>query len=303
MRFALTGLTRFNQRTAAFLARHGSSDDSFIVFDRSTRLGKLRFLAELPRTVVIFAYWGTVNHSRALELANHLGKRVVQFWAGTDVLDAERAVKAGLLYRPLTDRCIHLCESEWTRDELAAFGIRAHVVPLAPLTSFPEASALTMPDTFSVLAYVGQAREDFYGLPKILQIARHFPTVPFRICGNDGSSLSHACPPNVTFLGWTEDIASLYDESAVFLRIPEHDGCSFSIREALAWGRYVIASYPYAHCLVAREDEVIASHLGSLKRAFDAGSLPPNRGGRDFVVTEYDEARVAEQLCPFLGMQ
>jgi len=303
MRVALTGLSRFNRRTAAFLARHGSADDSFVVFDRSTRLGKLRFLAELPRTDVIFSYWGTVNHSRALDLATQLGKRVVQFWAGTDVLDAERAVQAGLLYRPLADRCIHLCESEWTREELGALGIRAHVVPLAPLSSPPKGPELAMPDAFSILAYVGQAREDFYGLPQILRLAQRFPTVPFRICGNDGSSHANTHPPNVTFLGWTEDVASLYHDASVFLRIPEHDGCSFSIREALAWGRHVIASYPYAHCLAAREDETLQVHLCGLKRAFDAGSLSPNWSGRDFVLREYDEARVAEQLCPFLGMR
>ena len=301
MKVVLTGLTHFNRRTAAFLARHGAPDDVFVVLDTTTRAGKLRFLAELARADVIFAYWGTLRHSRALDLALRMRKRVLLFWAGTDVFDALAAAEAGQVFEPLLDGCIHLCESEWLREELSTAGVSARVVPLAPLVGPPGPSAIELPRTFSVVAYAGTPREDFYRLPEVIRLARTFPDVPFTICGTDGSSVGVEPPPNVAFVGWIDDVASLYREATVFLRIPEHDGCSFSVREALAWGRHVIASYPYAHCLVGAEHARLVEHLRGLERLHREGALEPNWAGRDYVLEEYDEARVYTRLRPLLA--
>jgi hypothetical protein len=298
----LTGLPHFNRRTAAFLARRGSRRDRYVVVEEtSSRRGQLRFLLELVRADAVFAYWGTLRRSRALAIALRLRKRVVQFWAGTDVLDALDAARAGQAYAPLVDGCVHLCESEWTRDELATAGIRARVLPLAALDAPPPASEIGLPETFSVLAYAGAPREDFYRLPELVALARAFPEVPFAICGTDGSSLDGPAPPNVAFLGWVEDVAALYRTATVFVRIPEHDGCSFSVREALAWGRYVVASYPYPQCLVGADRDAIAPHLAALERRHREGTLAPNLAGREFVLAEYDEARVYAGLRPFLA--
>jgi hypothetical protein len=300
VRVVLTGLPRFTRQTA-FLARNAPADDSFVVVDRSTRLGKLRLLLEVLRADAVFAHWGTLRRSRAFDLALRLRKRVVQFWAGTDVFDALVAADAGLVYEPFRQRCVHLCESEWTREELAAAGVRARVVPLAPLPTARLPTSAALPRAFSVLAYAGQPREDFYRLPAILRLARAFPRVPFRICGTGGGEPGREAPPNVEFLGWVDDLAPLYRDAVVFLRIPEHDGCSFSVREALAWGRHVIASYPYPHCLVGADDAELAGHLHRLEEEFRAGTLEPNRGGREFVLAEYDETKVYARLRPLLA--
>lgn len=300
MNVLLIGLPHFTRRTARFLDEHSPRRDRFVAVDTSTPSGKARFLLELPRVDTVFSHWATLTRSRALELSLRLRKRVVQCWAGSDVLDAISARESGAASSALAHDCVHLCEAEWTREELKGAGVAAEVLPIAPMGSVAPAGApVDPPATFSVLAYVGEGREDFYGLPKLVRLAEDFPHVRVRIAGIGPGS--KGLPPNVEPLGWVEDMSALYRECALFVRIPEHDGCSFAVREALAWGRHVIASYPYRHCLHATDYEALRGNVRELAARYDDGRLGSNVKGREFVLSEYADARVYAGLHSLLG--
>jgi hypothetical protein len=284
-----TGLPLFAGRTARLLASRSEGPDRFLALDTSTRTGQLRFLKELPAADTVFCHWGTLWRARVLELALALHKRVVQYWVGTDVLFAADAVRSGTAIRRYADRCRHVCEAPWTRDELTEVGIRADVVPVAPMSSVaPEDEATRDPTELSVLGYVGP-RHDFYRLDRFVRLAGDFPELRFRIAGTEGA----AGPANLEFVGWTDDPSELYRDCAVFVRIPEHDGYSSSAREALAWGRHVIASYPYPHCRHVTDYGSLRDELASLVADFEAGRLRANRAGRAFVLDEFGDEKVA----------
>lgn len=294
MRVLVTGLPLFAGRTAEFLSARAEGDDRFTHVDTSTRAGQLRFLRELPATDAVFCHWGTLWRARVLELALALRKRVVQYWVGTDVLFAADAVRAGTAIRRYAERCRHVCEASWTQDELARVGVRAEVIPVAPMGSIaPEAEATRDPAELSVLGYAG-ARHRFYRLDRLVRLAGEFPGVQFRIAGTTGDGIE--VPRNLDFVGWNDDPSALYRDCAVFIRIPEHDGYSSSAREALAWGRQVIASYPYPHCRHVTDYGSLRDELGSLAADFEAGRLRANRAGRAFVLDAFDDEKVAHGL-------
>jgi hypothetical protein len=295
MKVLLTGLPYFAHRSARYLTEYSPASDRFIPVDLKTGRGQARFLLEVPSADAVFCHWGTLIRSRALELAFRLRKRVVQFWMGTDVLDALEVAESGAAYPPYIHDCVHVCEGPWTRDELATIGVRAEVAPLAPMTSIaPDASEISAPASFSVLGYVGRDREDFYGLPQYIRLAEDFADVPFTIAGIDSAPV--ALPPNLQLLGWTDEEFRLYRDCAAYVRIPEHDGYSYSVREALTWGRHVVTSYPYPHCLYASDYESLRAHVDTLKTRFDGGGLDPNLEGRDFVLREFDNGTVVRGL-------
>lgn len=298
MKVLVTGLPHFAPRIARFLSAETNGSARFVPIDTATRRGRLRFFLELPTADTVLRYWGTVSESRALELALRLGKHVVQFWAGTDVLWAQEAFGAGAVSQPFVHECIHLCESPWTRDELAELGVSADVVPLSPTEDAVPADAIRDPQTFRVLAYVGQDREEFYRLPDLVRLAGELPEVRFSVTGL--AATDALLPSNLELLGWLDDPTPLYRACATLVRLPVHDGYSFSVREALTWGRHVVSSYPYPHCRHAPDYETLRSHVVALKTSFDRGELRANREGREFVLREFEPGTVARQLVRYL---
>jgi hypothetical protein len=296
----VTGIPFFALKTARLLAAHANGSDRFRALDTSTRGGQARFLAALPAADAVFCHWGTLARARTLELALALHKRVVQYWLGTDVLFAADAARSGSALARYAGGCAHVCESSWTRDELAAIGVHAKVLPVAPMGSIaPEDEATREPGAFTVLGYVGRGREDFYRLDAFRHLARDFPELTFRIAGTDGAG--RPAPSNVELLGWADDVSDLYRDCAVFVRIPEHDGYSSSVREALAWGRHVIASYPYRYCRHVTDYASLRAELHTLQRRFEAGRLRSNERGRNFVLREFDDDKVASGLRRLLA--
>lgn len=298
LKVLLIGLPHFTRLTAQLLSEHSEGSNQFIAIDTSTRKGKRRFLLELPTADTVFRHWGTLTSSQALSVSIRLRKRVIQFWAGTDVLDVKEELKAEAPSRSLLEKCVHLCESPWTRDELAAMGVDAQLVPLAQIGSAVRDASIRDPDEFSVLGYVGQGRPDFFRLTELIRLAAAFPDVRFRVTGID--SAEARLPANLELLGWVDDMTSLYQHCVAFIRLPLHDGYSFSVREALAWGKYVISSYPYPHSLQATDYSSLEAHVRGLKTRFEHGELRVNWPGRDYVLREFDGARVCSQLMESL---
>lgn len=301
MKLVLIGLPLYTRRIARLLSARGGRSSRFVSLDVTTPAGKARFLAEAPTADAVLTHWGTLRRSRALDLALRLGKHVVQCWAGSDVLDAARVSREGAAVSAYRDRCTHLCEAPWIKDELEQIGVRAEVAAIMPIDSVTPAAVVDEEMPFSVLSRVGAGSEHFYGLPHLIRLASDFPEVPVRVVGT-----SHAgcdVPANLDLVGWVDDMAPVYRSSGVFVRIPVHDGLSVAVREALAWGRHVVYRYRYPHCLQAGDYDSLRSHVKGLKDRFDAGALRPNVAGREFVLSEFADAKVFDELMSAVGKE
>ncbi len=301
MKVIATGLPRFSNLAVDFLRAHGDPSDRFLALDPCTRNSKLRYLFELPTAQALMTFWGFLSdddhRTFALKTALRMRKHVLQCWVGTDVIVAQGSA---VVFAPFRDNCIHLCEAEWTRDELAELGVAARVLPRFPFSDgIPSDSEISTSGRFEILAYVGAGREDFYRLPDLIRLACEFPEVMMKACGTVPSDV--LLPANLQAIGWVDDMRGLYRDCAVFIRIPQHDGFSYSVREALSWGCEVIASYPYEYCRHAPDYGSLRDHVQALKEGFENGGLRPNLAGREYVLREFDAERVFERLLPFLS--
>ena len=291
----LNGQIHFTRLAAEFLSSHTRDRFKPIDYRPFGRRNAAKYLVEIATARTVASFWGAVTvddpFSRAMVLARGLGKPLVFMWMGTDVLWARE--------RPhnedLENGARHYCEAPWTRRELAEIGIEASLLPRPPMTRLPDITNVAPPETFSVLAYLGAGREPFYGYETIELLAREHQDVTFKIVGSSGVE---GAPGNLQFLGRIaeERLGRLYSECAVFIRLPEHDGFSYSVREALAWGRTVIASYPYPHALHAPDAGAASDHLRVLREAFERGRFAANAAGREYIEIEYAPARVAHLL-------
>ena len=171
------------------------------------------------------------------------GIPVVTHWLGSDVIHLRTSGQRGWRGR-LHRRCAyrwataHLADSAMLVEELRQMGIEASVVRLLP--GRIEAAVEALPARPSVLSYWfdGLARRNFYGGAIVLQLAREFPDIEFRILEATGKGEETIA--NVRFLGHHDDPTPFYSESSVLIRIPEHDSVSAMVLEMLARGRYVI---------------------------------------------------------------
>jgi hypothetical protein len=235
---------------------------------------------------VIIYFSGRPKLHRLTALLSRLGVPVIMYWVGTDVL-----FRWGAPTEDVTERAWHWCISPWLQEELAERGIESSFIILIP----PVIPAVipALPDRFSVLAYVPEHRRDFYRLDFIVQLAQRLPDVEFRIVP---ASALDGLPPNVRCLGWVEDMGALISQSTAYVRPITHDGFSYMVLEALAYGRHVLWSYGFAGVTTVDTIEAAEAWLRDLHLRQREGTLGPNEVGRKAVEAGFDPAIVGPRV-------
>jgi glycosyltransferase involved in cell wall biosynthesis len=154
---------------------------------------------------------------------------VVQLW-GTDV---EHARRAPLAFRPLLRRArLVLCPSQALAGEAHELGARrVRVVPSG--VSLPE--RLADPDDPPHVLYVGRLSEE-KGIGELMEATAGIP----RVIVGDGP-LRAGVPESVGFVPPGE-LGSYYERAAVVACPSRREGYGVVAREAMAYGRPVIAS-------------------------------------------------------------
>ena len=230
--------------------------------------------------------------SRPDWLARMVRKPIVMHWVGSDVTYAFGAARRGRASPLLIRRPVHWTEVPWTAAELRPLGIHAEVMPLtsARLPSRPQ----PLPETFTVLTYLPDARPGFYGRETVLNLAAALRDVHFLVAGTYG--VGWEATPNLEFLGWQRDMEPVYARSSVLLRLPEHDGLSFMVLEALAAGRYVIWNHPLVGAVEARDDTEALNFIQQLRDDHHAGRLTLNETGIRAVRERYAPERVRAEI-------
>jgi hypothetical protein len=223
-----------------------------------------------------------------------MGKRTVNHWVGTDVLLALEDAR----HRQMATRAArfiqrHVAVAPWLSDELKTIGI--HSDPFA-LTTAVSYECRTEPGQPGVLAYLPDARAEFYGAEIVRQVARELPGVPFGVAA--GRTAFQPPLPNVAYLGWIEDMKPFYERYPILLRVAKHDGLPKMVLEALAYGNHVIFEYDFPGCRRATTAEETLAAV----RAILAEGCPVNALGSEFVRERYSNEQLTRDLLRAIGV-
>src|SRR5690348_2779696 len=190
----------------------------------------------LPNAAAVYQHGGgPFVPPRIMAACRFLDRPIIKHWLGSDVMRANDPLVQA---QNATGQIVHWANSPWLAAELAQAGITAQTVS----NLGTDGTMLPIPPgPLTVLAFLPSF--EFYGGRDVLALARALPDVRFLVVANDGRHLPHE--PNVEYLGYRDDMRAVYDRCHLLLRMPEHDGKSRMVCEALAYGRHVIWNYPF----------------------------------------------------------
>lgn len=300
MKVIIVGLPYFASKIAGNLT---ATDNKNIYLAIDTTAGtwqKVRFVWHIISAKVLYFIGGQTQRGKVLWLAMLFNKKIVMHWVGTDVLNAHKAYKAGVVDADLIRRTKHLCEVDWIQKELLEVGIQAEIAQIFCFTDGIPAPP-PLPEKFSILSYMGKGREKFYGIDKLIDLARSFPDIPIRIAKI--SDYSEPLPPNIHLLGWVNDMAKEYRDCVLFLRLPEHDGVSFSVLEALSYGRHVGFSYSFCGTNKTADRDELYTLVKSLSELHSEGLLDINVDGYKFISENYTREKVMRSLAGIIASE
>lgn len=254
------------------------------VYKANSGQSLIKFIIQMD--VVHFIY--PFDFYKYIPLSKLLGKKVVVHWIGTDVLVASNRCKYKIitkLVKPICDK--HLSDAEHLVKELKSLGISAVHLPLIP--HILVYSVTPFPDEFTVLSYLPDHRHEFYGSNIIYRLAEELPNINFLVVG--GTKEKQKSLPNIEYLGWLDDMDSVYKRSTVLVRMTQHDGTSRMVLEALSYGRPVIRSNEFPFCFYAKNYEEAKQYLLQI---INYPKL--NISGAKHVVSEFDAVKISYKL-------
>lgn len=227
---------------------------------------------------------------------------LVYIWIGTDVQNAQRDFLLGHHTRFFDDAqdAVHIAGAPWLKEELSAVGVQSDVL-LFPEPLPSDSEILPLPESFSLLTYVTDARHELYGGKQIYDAACALPSVRFDVVGGNGSWVKQQLP-NLRFHGWVSEMPQFYARATVVLRLVQHDGLGATVKEALVYGRHVIYSYPVPFTQKAEFDNTVQlkSLIETFQRLHETGKLLPNTDGREYALREWDERKLVRGLAEYL---
>jgi len=289
MHVLLNGLPLFGNRLAKDL-QHFSPKDKFLFYNTYyNKFDKLKFYLQAPFTDLFISMNGVSDKSGSLEKAFKTGKPIVMQWMGTDILLAHERSKKNALFTKYLDKATHFVDAPWMKNELNNLGLNAILVPF----KWTEIRKEVLPyGRVQVATYIPESRSEFYGWKSVLKLATAFPDIPFFVMG--ANDLHGIIPENVRLLGWIDEkeFKRKLEQSAIFLRLPEHDGYSVSVMEALASGCEVLTTMPFekGFC-VKNDDEIMEAFLACLDKIYKL-ELYPNKEHITFANENYNREKV-----------
>jgi len=260
----------------------------------STRVSMMRAFWDARAADAIISFGGPAPNAGLIEIAKKCNIPVIVIWAGTDVLTARRDPH---LFEVIK-RCgmINVSDGPWLVDELHDLGVEASYVPVTAVDPVPELAPF--PKAFRVLTYLPEPRRAFYGERLVYAIARELPEVQFSVVGRGGRN--PVAPSNVEFLGYVNDMPQRIDDSCVILRLPDHDGKSMLVLEALARGRHVIWNYEFPCVHHAARTVDATSILRNLYHLHSNGKLELNEAGHKYTSETFSRKRLAKGFLKVL---
>jgi len=202
---------------------------------------------------------------RQLSLVSIFNKPLIRKWSGSDVLycyNYKKTYKRSKLLNNLVSQNIS-SETESLINELKK--INFYCTLIKPILSEPINFPVTnknLPQ--SVLVYLPDGRENFYGYNQVNQLIPLFRNLHFYIIANTKNLFD--IYPNVTNLGWQDDLDKVWKKTGCLLRLTEHDGVSRMVCEALVRGKYIIFSQKLDGCWQATNIDSAKQHLTNFSK-------------------------------------
>ncbi len=273
MQILINGLPLFGKRLARDL-QEAEPESGFRFYDTYySKWDQLRFFAALPFADAVISMNGVTDPSGSLDAVLLFRKKLIMQWQGTDALLAVQRNTDATIFRKYIQQATHWVDAPWIFQEVESIGLRPEYSGFKYATSVIPRERY---EAFSVVSYVPQKRQTFYGLETIKVLAMHFQDVPFHLYGCNTTDL--VLPPNVHLHGWVEEVVfkDALRNNAVYLRFTEHDGFSISVIEAMSAGCEVIMSMPYKSVYVARNIEEALHTFKLVKDKVEGRGLIPN---------------------------
>jgi len=178
----------------------------------------------------------------------------IGIWVGTDVLQLQKMVKK----IPEAPRWINqfldlkLAGSENLKEELEEMGLEIDGVLETPPRYIFECKPLPA-DGFKIGLYAPPNRAEFYYTELMLEVAKEFPDIQFRLYGhlrefNEDDILANRITNNVWDLGYINMDENIDSFSAI-IRVCKHDAISNSLIEYMQAGRYAITNQSVPHTI------------------------------------------------------
>lgn len=272
MKVIVTGLPLFSKRLVDDLNQQSGKNEFVYLDTYNSKWAQLRFLFLLPFSSGVFSMNGVSNHSGLLDWVLRFRKKLWMQWVGTDVSIAIEGIEKKTINRNYIDYAKNATDAIWLQEELRDVGIRCVLnkykylpADFEPVEQFKQ---------IEVCSYVPQERQSFYGLPQIIQLAMAHPSIPFHIYGMTTPELE--APQNMVFYGWqaTEIVQEKMKNSAIFLRLTEHDGFSVSVVEAFSLGCEVVTTQPFPYACDAREHSLHDAFQQAIGKVSERGMKP-----------------------------
>lgn len=262
------------------------SDERVIYLNTSESiLDKVMYILLIPFARVVYTVSGSVVLGGALWLALVFKTKIYQHFIGSDVTKAISDYAANNESKSLIKASRYLVEVSWIKDEVEQnLPIKTDIVKLPVLNDkYVAVKAESKKKNFKkkVLCYVGEGKEEFYGINTIIDVSSKMLHMDFVIIGSSCSSYKDRFKNNVVFLGWVELVEDLMSRCDVYLRVTAHDGLPFTVIEALSNSMYVIYNRPFPSCSLAETSDEIVKELTMLDREIEI--VGKNDKGKVFV--------------------
>jgi len=257
-------------------------------------VGLATLVNDLRRCDLAYTWGGRVTFGKFLWAARYLGKKnVVLLWCGSDVLFAQQQLKTKRI-EPWIAAKVHWAVSPTLADEVRALGLRCEYVQASFVD--PVAAPKPLPENFSVLTYLPSiAKGKLYGLDQMLEVAHSLPQVQFNLVGVEEGHVPHV-PANLKVFPRVP-MSPFLERATVIWRPVRHDGgISFMVLEALAHGRHVLYSYPFAASTHVTGAAAARAEIEKLLALHNAGRLKRNDLGIEVVARSYTSEKVRSEL-------
>jgi hypothetical protein len=233
--------------------------------------------------------------------------RPVMYWIGTDVMNTAEALRnpaALARFKSASSGMTHLAASQGLVDELALLGVESRLAWFPALTLNVPTTPPPYPERFTVLSYVPDARASFYGGPDLVALARALPDVLVRIVGGAGAWVEGEVPPNMTFVGWVEDMGPEYELATVVTRLVEHDALGATAIEGVLYGRGVVYTGELQHAQHVPFGDLAAlcAVISVYYARWQSGDMAPDLSAAQWARKEFSQQERIRVLLRELGL-
>lgn len=246
-----------------------------------------RFVVEVVKVDVVYFIFSAYYYNTKIRIAKLFNKKVINHWIGSDILLAQKNDKYKKIQKYID---VNLACSPLIKEELYSMGIDAEDIPIIPAGLNTKYAKI--PNKHQVLTYLPEGREEFYGIEAIRHLASKYKEINFNIVANTNKSLLDY--DNVKFLGYVklEDMDKIYDETSILIRLPEHDGLSLMLLEALLKGKEVIYTYDFPYVFTPQ-------NLKDLELIFEKiiqQQPKRNSEAHEFVISNYNSDKILQNM-------